>query len=401
MDPHPHKILNPGGEAAASDGGAPDVSAAQFRPPRHLFPATSEWAYFNVAANAPLATPVRAAAQHHLDDLAASGSVRYRDWFEVVARARRRAAALLGCDPGEIAFLRNTSEGIAHVANGLRLGKGDSVVAVHGDFPANVHPWLRLREDGVDVRLVRPDEGGRLLPEQVLAACDETTRVAAASWVHFAHGFRLDVERLARLLHDRGVLFSLDAIQGLGALALDVRRAGVDFVAADGHKFLLTPEGIALFYVRRECLARLEPRTASWLSMKDPFDVTVYKGELQDDARRFEGGTPNTLGIHALDAALALLLETGVDAIERHVLALTDRLVEGLKVRRYAVASPRGEGERSAIVGFEKPGTDVQAIAARLLERKVVVATRAGCVRAAAHLYNDESDVDRLLEALP
>jgi cysteine desulfurase/selenocysteine lyase len=393
---------SPTGEAeihgASDPPGAPD--GPDFPALRALFPVTRTYAYFNVAANAPLATPVVAAMDGYLKDLAAHGSRHYRDWFATAARTRERAARLLGAESAEIALVRNTSDGISIVANGLALREGDSVVAVHGDFPANVHPWLRLREERVEVRLVRPDERGRITPQQLVAACDGSTKLIAVSWVHYLNGFRIDLDLLAELAARRGILLCVDAIQGLGALELDVRRTPIDFLAADGHKSLLGPEGLGIFYVRKDRLDRLRPTVVSWMSMKDPFDAERYRGELKPDATRFEFGSTNTAGIYGLAAALELLLETGVPAIERHVKALANRLDDGLRGTGYRVRSPRAGRERSGIVAFEPRSGSPGAVAARLLEAGVQVTVRGGAVRAAMHLYNDESDVERLLAAL-
>lgn len=366
-----------------------------------MFPVTERYAYFNVAANAPIPVPVERAIAGYHRDLADHGSANYLQWFATARRARERAANLIGAAPTEIALVRNTSDGLSTIANGLEWRRGDNVVLVHGDFPANVYPWLKLREGGVEVRLVRPDDHHRIRPEQLIAACDTRTRVVAVSFVGFASGFRLDLRALAEMTRPRGILLAVDAIQGLGALSLDVARDGIDFLAADGHKWLLTPEGIGIFYVRRDLLERIRPPIVSWLSVKDPFDTEHYRGELHDDARRFEFATPNTAGIYALDAALGLLAEISIDAIERRVIDLTDDLVEGLRRRHCRVHSPRAENEKSGIVSFTKDGVSPRALNERLFAAGVSTALRGGGVRAAAHFYNDRNDVERLLDALP
>lgn len=368
---------------------------------RSLFPVTQRYAYFNAAANAPLCEPVSRAIAGYVDDLSQHGSLHYRGWFQTTSEARALAARLVGADPEEIVLVRNTSEGMNVVANGLGLGPGDSVVVVRGDFPANVRPWLRLRDDGVDVRLVRPDEWNRVTPERLAAACDATTRLVAVSWVSFTNGFRLDVAALAHRLHERGVLLFVDAIQGLGVLPLDVREADIDFLSADGHKWLLTPEGIGVFYIRRSLIERVAVKFVSWLSVKDPFENERYDSPLHDDGRRFEFATPNTMGLYALRAGLEVLLDAGVPNIARHVHELTTALCEGLAARGYRVRSPRGADEWSGIVGFDAGGDDLGPVQHALEAAGVQTARRGDVVRAAVHLYNDASDVERLLAALP
>jgi len=238
-------------------------------------------------------------------------------------------------------------------------------------------------------------------PDQLLAACDETTRIVSVSFVSFSNGFRLDIDRLGHMLRERGILFFVDAIQGLGALPLDVTESAIDFLSADGHKWLLAPDGIGMFFVRADLLDRLEMTFVSWVSMKDPFNMTDYDFELADSARRFEFGTPNTMGIHAFRAALDIIRAVGIDQIEHHVLALTDTLCAGLEERSYRVVSPRGEGEKSGIVAFDRPGMDVNEILDRLTASQVQTTLRAGFIRVAVHLYNDASDIRRLLDNLP
>ncbi len=368
---------------------------------RELFPATRRFAYFNVAANAPLPSPVSGAIRAYVTDLAEYGAVHYRSWFDAYQETRVLAARLIGASPDEVAFVRNTSEGMNVVANGLGLEPGDSIVLVRGDFPANVHPWKNLEGRGVVVRMVEPDGEGRVTPDQILAACDASTRLVSVSFVSYATGFRVAVSELGRRLRERGILFFLDAIQGLGQIPLDVTAAHVDFLAADAHKWLLCPEGIGIFYVRRERLDALRMTFVSWLSMKDPFEAETYARDLRDDARRFEFATPNTMGIFALRAALGLLGEAGIDRIEHHVLALSDAVADGIARRGFRVRSPRGAEERSGIVAFDRPGADLKALERDLLHRGVVVANRAGMLRVAAHFYNDASDVARLVDALP
>lgn len=379
----------------------PEMTRLSVSAARSLFPVTREYAYFNVAANAPLATPVRDALVAYADDVAAHGAVHWSKWFETARATRASVAALLAVALDEVALLHNTSEGINVVAQGLDWKPGDSVVVVRGDFPANVHPWLNLRRDGVEARFVEPGPSLRILPDDVLARCDDSTRLVAVSAVSFVNGFRMDVRALGAALRARGILLFVDAIQALGHVPLSPYDDHVDFLAADGHKWLLGPEGIGLFFVRKALLPRLRPRFVSWLSVEDPYECSRYDSPLRADARRFEYATPNTGGIHAFEAALALVRAVGIDAITPHALGLARRLADGVEARGYRVGSPRADSERSGIVAFMRDDVDPVAVERRLLQERVVIARRGGFLRAACHLYNDASDVDRLLDALP
>ena len=225
-------------------------------------------------------------------------------------------------------------------------------------------------------------------------------RLLSLSSVQFGSGFRSDLVRLGELCRERGVLFCVDAIQSLGCLPLRVEEAAIDFLASDGHKWLLSVEGCGIFFCSRRVLDRLRPRIVGWRSVIDNHDFDSYHLDLQPGAGRFEEGTPNTAGIFALGAAIDLLLELGIEPIAEHVLALTARLAEGLLARGATLLSPRGDGEASGIVSFtireEPPAETVR----RLRRRRIFVVARRGGVRVSPHFYNSESEVDALLEAL-
>jgi len=242
---------------------------------------------------------------------------------------------------------------------------------------------------------------GRLPPEDVEEALrSPRVRLLALSSVEFGSGARNDLGTLGRLCRERGVLFCVDAIQSLGCLPLDPVAWGIDFLAADGHKWLLSVEGCGLFYCARRMLDRLRPRIVGWRSVADNRDFDRYQTDLQPGAGRFEEGTPNTPGIFALGAAIDLLLELGIEPIAARVLALTDRLVEGLRARGARVLSPRGPGETSGIVSFTLADEAPARTVARLRERRIFTIVRRGGVRASPHFYNDEGEIDALLEAL-
>jgi selenocysteine lyase/cysteine desulfurase len=218
--------------------------------------------------------------------------------------------------------------------------------------------------------------------------------------VEYGSGFRNDLEASGRLCRERGVIFCVDAIQSLGCLPIDVERCGIDFLAADGHKWLLSVEGCGLFFCARRSRDFLTPRVVGWRSVTNNTDFDSYHMELQASAGRFEEGTPNTPGIFALGAAIDLLLEIGVEAVAQRVLELTDTLVQGLEERGAEVLSPRGEGEASGIVAFRLAGEDPTDTVRRLRAERVFAAARRGAVRASPHFYNDAGDIDRLLGAL-
>jgi selenocysteine lyase/cysteine desulfurase len=368
---------------------------------RRFFPVTRELVYLNHAGVAPISTRVHEALARFSGEALSHGAFDYARAFDAeIERVRGRAAELVGASADEIAFVKNTTEGLGLVAAGLDWRRGERVVTCDLEYPSNVYPWWSLRARGVETVMLRGSDGRLPLERVEEALRDPAVRVLALSSVEFGSGFRQDLPALGRLCQERGVLFCVDAIQGLGVIPLDVEASGVDFFAADGHKWLLSVEGCGLFYCARRVLDRVSPRVVGWRSVTDNTDYDRYHLDLQPSAGRFEEGTPNVPGIFALGAAIDLLLELGVDAIWERVQALTARLVRGLEARGARILSPLGPGERSGIVSFLWPDEEARHTAARLRAMKIYVVARRGGVRASPHFYNDEDDVDRLVAAL-
>ncbi len=363
------------------------------------FPVKENLVYFNHAAVAPLSRRAAQAAQDLLSAQLHHGAVHFKAWEQGIRQARTAAAELLRADRDEIAFAKNTTHGLIIASESIPWREGDNVVTCAIEFPANVYPWLALERRGVETRFVGAKQG-RVLLDDVASAMDRRTRVVALSWVQFSSGFRVDLGKLSALCREREAFLVIDAIQGLGALELDLSRYAVDFLAVDGHKWLLAPEGCGLLYVRKQILDDLVPANVGWLSVRNPTDFLDYHLALVPKARRFEEGTLNTTGIHALGAALELLLEAGPGRIEAEVLALTDYLVEGLRGLGLEVTAPRAEGEKSGIVTFTVPDKAPEEIAAGLGEAGVICASRGGGIRFSPHFYNDTVEVDRALEVL-
>jgi selenocysteine lyase/cysteine desulfurase len=372
-----------------------------WRRTRSFFPVTRELAYLNHAGVAPISTRVQEALERYALEATRHGAFHYGRFYDAeIERVRERAARLLGAGSGEIAFVKNTTEGIGLVAAGLDWRRGDRVVTCDLEYPSNVYPWWSLRQRGVETVMLRGREG-RLPFEQVEEALrSPRARLLALSSVEYGSGARNDLDALGALCRERGVLFCVDGIQSLGCLPVDVERSHVDFLAADGHKWLLSVEGCGIFYCARRVLELVTPRIVGWRSVVDNKNFDEYHTELQPGAGRFEEGTPNTAGIFALGAAIDLLLEIGIDAIARRVLSLTDRLVEGLASRGACVLSPRSEGEASGIVAFRLGDEPPEDTARRLRARGAFVVVRRAAVRASPHFYNDEEDLERLLAAL-
>lgn len=368
---------------------------------RSFFPVAQNLVYLNHAGVAPVSTRVVEALARFARAASERGAYGYDDDYDAeVERVRGRAAQLIGAAADEIAFVKNTTEGLGIVAAGLDWRRGDRVLSCDLEYPSNVYAWKSLASQGVETVLLRGRDG-RLLVEDVEEALrDPSVRLLAVSSVQFGSGFRSDLFEIGRLCRDRGVLFCVDAIQSLGCLPLDVAACGIDFLAADGHKWICSVEGCGVLYVARRVLERVKPRILGWRSMTHDDDFDRYDIDLKSNAGRFEEGTPNVPGIFALGAAIDLLLEIGVQEIGERVLALTDRLVSGLERRGAVLRTPRGPGESSGIVSFRWPREEPQATAERLRAERIFVVARRGGVRASPHVYNREDEIDALVDAL-
>lgn len=368
---------------------------------RQLFPVTQHCIYLNHAAVGVLPVPVYAALERHLRDQRDHGAVNYLDWFAAVKHTRELCAQFINARPDEIAFAPNTSAGLAMIANGIAWQAGDNLVTAVCEFPANVIPWQRVaREHGVEVRFAQ-EHNGRLETEEILSLMDERTRVVTLSFVEFASGFRNDLATIGRHCRARDILFVVDAIQGLGALRLDVQAACIDALSADAHKFLLGPEGVALFYVSRRAMERIKPTLVGWLSVERPFDMDNFEQPWAPNAQRFEPGALNTAGVRGLGAAIELFLQVGPERIETYLLELGDYLCAGLRARNYHIVSSRHPGETSAIIACQHDQFTAEQLYQRLDAQRIITTARLGRLRISPHFYNTKADIDRLIEHLP
>ena len=364
---------------------------------------TQHYRYFDHAGVSPIPLVAADAARWWIDRTLTQGKVDYEELEARQEDTRDAAAALMGVPATDVAFIKNTAEGVAFVASGLDWSPGDRVVLPDLEFPSNVYPWLALRELGVQVDLVRPVGEGGTLPiaefERVLAA-GPPPKVVAVSWVQYGRGWRTDIAALARLSHDAGALLCVDAIQGLGVLPAALADWDVDFAMAGGYKWLLGPEGVGVFYVAEHVRDRLRPLEPGWASVAHRGDYENLDLVWADSARRFEAGSPNMLGTMAFGASLQLLLDAGIPQVWAHVDALCDHLVDGLlAIEGVRVLSDRSAEGRSGIVTFNVEGVPTSEVAQRLRDASFVCGTRGGGIRVAPHGYNTVDEIDALVEA--
>lgn len=366
---------------------------------RAQMPVTEKWAYFDHAAVAAVTSPAAAAIHRCVDQSLFDGDALWPEWARGLTNMRRTAAELLGAEPDEIALMPSTTAGITLVAEGLDWRPGDNVVTLADEYPSNLYPWMNQAHRGVETRLA-PTDNGRVDYDQFSAYCDERTRIVTVSWVAFSNGCRRDLTTIGKIAADRGALLFVDAIQGLGAFPLDVRETPVDFLAADGHKWMLGHEGAGIAYIRRDRLPLLRAVGVGAHSVVQDPDYSHIELNLKPNASRYEGGSINVPGMLGLCASLQLMQSIGIANIAASILNITDHLCEELTRIGLRVVSPREGDERSGIVSFEHPAADLLTVRRHLLDRHVALAARGGRLRASAHGYNTEDDVARLIDGL-
>jgi cysteine desulfurase/selenocysteine lyase len=367
---------------------------------RREFPVAERWAYFDHAAVAPLPRRSGEALRGWVDDQERNGVIHWPAWGEKVERARRDCARLISADPAEIAFIPNTTQGIGIVAEGFPWRAGDSVVTAAEEYPSNLLPWSNLADRGVSLRTVPTRPDGRIWVDDLAAAIDPTTRLLTISHVEFASGFRNDLDALGGLCRDRGIAFFVDAIQGLGPLTIDVDRTPIDFLAADGHKWLLGPEGAGLLYIRGDWIERLRPIGVGWKSVTSSYNTPTVDFTLKPDASRWEGGTFAMAPLQAFAASLGLLLEIGPEAVSRRILDRAEAVREVARSAGWTVHGSDRPEDVAGIVALTRPGIDPDAFCRDLRARGIALACRRGRVRVSPHIYNDDDDIGRLAEAL-
>lgn len=367
---------------------------------RSLFPLAEKYIHMNHAGDAPMSERVRAAVERVLEVRVTQP---YRpNWSQDEARrVRELVGRLINAPADSIALTRSTAHGMSLLAQGLDWKEGENVVGAIGEYPANVYPWMAMRDRGIEYRLARP-VGGRVTFESVFSLVDGRTRVVALSHVAFWNGCRLDIETIGTECRRRGILFAVDLMQSVGAIKVDLARTPIDFCAAGSGKWLMGTAGIGFCYCCPELLERLKPAIVGVLSVVGHDRYFEYDFTLAPTAQRFEESAISLLDTAALGAALELLLDVGPEVIERRVLGLSRRLAEGLAANGCEVIEPwpRTEQESSGIVSFRRPGSGAQAVLRDLTAAHVLARTHKDFVRLSPHFYNTEDEVDRVLEVV-
>jgi len=362
---------------------------------REQFPITKNLVYLNHASVGPLSRRAAEAMQGLAEDALQYGSEHYARWMAAYEGVRNGAAKLLNADAGEIAIIKNTTEGIATVAMGIAWKPGDAIVIFEEEFPANLYPWKRLAEHGVEVRQLSVFDDLDRIDQAAKGA-----RLLAISYVQYLSGYRADLDAIGEICRRRGCVFCVDAIQGMGAFPIDVRKSKIGALSADGHKWLLGPEGCGVLFVERSLQDQIEPAEFGWTNVARYADYSSRDMTLRTDAGRYECGTLNTIGCFGLEAAFAFLLEIGVDKISTAVQTLGDQVWNGARELGYETLGRRSDSSGAGIVSIRKPGVEIAFIVRKLREAGFTAAPRQGWVRIAPHFYISPDEIDALLRIL-
>jgi len=365
------------------------------------FPLDPSICYLNHAAVGPWPLRARDSVVKFADTNLTRGAQHYPQWLEVEASLREQCCQLLNAgSSNDIALVKNTSEALSMVAHGLEWQAGDNVVIPANEFPSNRVVWESLSAYGVEVHQV--DTRSVEDPEQALIdSCNAKTRLISVSSVQYDLGLRLDLAKLGLFCSQNGVLFCIDAIQSLGVVEMDVEAIYADFVMADGHKWLLGPEGLGIFYSRPSVRNQLKLHEFGWHMLEALYDFDNPSWSVADSARRFECGSPNMLGAHALESSLSLFLELGMESITRSVFNNTSYLIDKLNnIDAIKVQTPPVPSRHAGIVNFKPLEKDATRVYESLMEQGVICALRGGGIRFSPHFYTNQSILDRALDTL-
>lgn len=369
---------------------------------RALFPLAERLVYLNHAAVSPPPITTIKAVEAQLHDVAENGSLNFRSWLSVKEHARKLLSSLLGARPEQVAFMRNTSDGLSTAANGLEWQPGDNIVTFRHEFPSNVYPWLRIRNtQGIEVRMCE-ERAGLVDLDELCRMVDGNTRVIAISHVQFASGFRADLQRLGAVARQHDALLVADVIQSLGVIPLDVAAERIDVAAGACHKWLLTPEGVGFLYLSDRARERIQPTLVGWISVPNPEDYDNFDQPWSAGSLAWETGTGPVALIHGLNASLDLLTKFDTASVAGYLEQLTDYLCEQLESTDYEIASSRRRGEKSQIVCIKhRHGLTPMSLYKHLRENNIVTAPRGDRLRIAPHFYNNKADIDAVIQALP
>ncbi len=366
---------------------------------RALFPfLPSGKLWLNHAAISPLNIRTRQAIERYLLERSEGAIEDFPGIVGISKRAKQQIGRLINSPEDRIGFVSNTSDGLNILANGIEWKSGDRILLNDMEFPANVVPFLNLRRHGVEIDFVRCTDG-EVRTEDIEAAITPRTKLISISFVQFFSGFKADLPAIGTICREKGIIFCVDAIQGVGSVPIDVAESRIDFLSCGGHKWLLTMMGIGFVYLTKEMQDRITQASVGWTSNKHYFtNLFDYRIDVEESARRYENGAQNSMGIVAMETSAALLNEIGVSTIHAHLLSLTERVFEFADTESITAVTPRDRDKRSGIVSLKLD--NAEKIFESLTKKEFIVSLREGVIRISPHFYNTADDMDRLCAAL-
>jgi len=370
---------------------------------RENFPVTKNLIYLDHAAVAPFHNGSKIALEEYTEHFLNQGIRNYDYWYEKTEQIRESFAKFIKADKTEIAFIKSTSAGLSMLANGIHFQEGENVIIPDIEFPSNIYPWLNLQRKGVNVKFLNCEQGILDL-NKLESLIDEKTRVVSISWVQFTNGYRVDLSKVSEICRNKSnqygkkIYFCVDAIQGLGALDLDISQIDIDFLAADGHKWFLAAEGSGFLYCNKSILDDIHPATVGWKSVINPLDFTNINFDLEKSAKKFEEGSMNLAGILTLGASLELFNKYCINNIEKRILNLSKYACKLLKEKNIELVTQNNDFCRSGIVSFKTK--NINADYEKLLKLNIQFSKRGEFLRISPHFYNIEQEIEYFVDNL-
>ncbi len=363
---------------------------------RKFFPITRTKTYLNHASTGPLPLTAARAIEQVVQKYLYQADLPIDILWNEFEETRRIVAHFIGASKDEIAFVKNTSQGILIAMNSIPFKKGDQVIILTDAFPANLYPFYYLWPEVVK-KFLKTGDGADFL-NRLKRLVNKKTRAISIDWVNWLSGVKLDLEEIGDFCVRHNIYLIVDAIQGLGALEIDLKRLNIDFLTCGSSKWLCGPQGIGILYVNKRRLDELVLTNIGWLSAEiESFHKFIPLGPPKRTAARFEEGTKNLIGICGLKESIRILKRAGIKNIEKQIFDLTDRLLNHAREKKCEILSPFAKSLRSGIVSIRPRNMDVENVYHQLKREKIVVSLREGWLRISPHFYNTESEIKKIL----
>lgn len=366
---------------------------------RTLFPyIKNDIIYFNHAATGPFSTLLVNAINKILKEKSERNIDDFNSFKDVAVETKSILASMLNTVPERLAFTDNTTNGLNFLAQSIQWKKGDRILLNDIEFPANVYPFLNLKRIGVEVDFVKSDNG-KVTADMIIDAIKPGTKLISVSYVQFLSGYRIDLEKIGKHCKDNNIIFSVDAIQALGAVKLDVEKSNIDFLSCGTQKWLLGFQGLAFIYLNEKLQRKIIPANIGWLSVNNAWNLLDYQIDLKTTADVFQGGTINALGVYALNASLKLFNDFNFNEVEKRVLENSKYFLTKLaSIGINGLLLNSNESELAGIVTFKIKDPDL--VVKKLEQNKIICSQRVGMIRFSPHFYNIFDEIDRVVDVL-